>query len=63
VLKAFRAEFYSGHSYYEAERKIGTVIYKDGDVEDYYTDEFLKIILPTGLVDLHLLAACLSSRY
>jgi hypothetical protein len=57
VLKAFGAEFYSGHVqpiYYEAERKIWTVIYEDGDVEDYYTNEFLKAILPAGLVDLQL---------
>jgi hypothetical protein len=68
VLKAFGAEFYSGHvqlSYYEAERKLWIVIYEDDDVEDYYTDEFLKIILPAGLVDLHLSAAWrpLKSKY
>jgi hypothetical protein len=68
VLKAFGAEFYSGHvqsSYYEAERKIWTVIYEDGDDEDYYTDELLKIILPAGLIDLNLSAAWhpLKSKY
>jgi hypothetical protein len=68
VLKAFGTEFYSGHvqsSYYEAERKIWTVIYEDGDDEGYYTDGLLKIILPAGLVDLHLSAAWhpLKSKY
>jgi hypothetical protein len=68
VLKAFGAEFYSGHvqsSYYEAKRKIWTVIYEDGDDEDYYTDELLKAILPAGLIDLHLSVAWhpLKSKY
>jgi hypothetical protein len=68
VLKSFGAEFYSGHvqsSYYEAERKIWTVIYEDDDVEDYYTDELLKIILPAGLVHLHVSTAwrLLKSKY
>jgi hypothetical protein len=68
VLKAFGTEFYSGHvqsSYYEAERKIWTVIYEDNDVEDHYTDELFKINLPAGLVDLHLSTAWhpLKSKY
>jgi hypothetical protein len=60
VLKAFGTKVYSGYvqsSYYEAERKLWRVIYEDNGVEDYYTDELLKIILPAGLVDLHLSAA------
>jgi hypothetical protein len=71
VLKAFGAELYSCHvqsSYYEAdeaERNIWTVIYEDNDVEDYYTDELLEIILPAGLFDLYLSAAWhpLKSKY
>jgi hypothetical protein len=60
ALKAFGEEFYSGHvqsSYYEAERKLWTVICEDNDVEDYNADELLKMIPPAGLVDLHLSAA------
>jgi hypothetical protein len=36
-------------SFYEAGRKLWTVIYDDDDVEDYHADEFLKIILPAAL--------------
>jgi hypothetical protein len=68
VLKALEADFYSGHvqsSYYEAERKLMTVIYEDNSVKENYTDEFLEIILPAGLVDLHLSTAWhpLKSKY
>jgi hypothetical protein len=68
VLKAFGTEFYSGHvksPYYEAERKLWKVINEDNDVEDYYTDDLLKIILPASLFDLHLSNAwnSLKSKY
>jgi hypothetical protein len=68
ALKDFGQEFYSGHvrsSFYKAGRELWRVIHEDNGIEDYHTDELLRIILPAGIVDIHLLKARhpLKSKY